>query len=165
MDTSINQPNILPQKTSPKDVFLHLLAIIALYITAGTFISLIFSYITVLFPDQLDGYSVSSLYDSMRFSIATLIVTLPVFMGTTRFLNKQYMTMPSLRNLRIRKWLVYFTLFATALIVMGDLVYLIYSLLKGDITIRFLLKVITVLFVAGSIFWYYYVDLKIHKID
>jgi hypothetical protein len=152
-------------KTSPKDVFLHLLAIIALYISAGTFISLIFNYINILYPDALDYYSVSSVYDSIRFSIATLIVTLPVYVLTTRFLNRSYVAEPSLRNLRIRKWLVYFTLFLTALIMMGDLVYLIYQLLNGDITLRFILKVITVLFVAGSIFWYYYMDLKVHKID
>lgn len=167
METTIGETSSVPHKTSPKDVFLHLLAIIALYVSAGTFISLVFNYINVLFPDQLDSYyySVAAIYDSMRLSIATLIVTLPVYVLTTRFLNKMYIGMPSLRNLRIRKWLIYFTLFLTAIVVMGDGVVLIYNLLKGELTLRFILKVITVLFVAGSIFWYYYVDLKIHKTE
>lgn len=155
------------QKTEPKDVFLHLLAIVTLYMSAGSFTALIFQYIGVLLPDPLEfnQYALTSAYSSIRFSIASLIVVFPLYLWTSWFLNKTYLKNPSKRNLRIRKWLIYFTLFVAALIIAGDLIALINNLLSGELTTRFLLKVLTVLFVAGSVFGYYFWDLKKHKTD
>ncbi|MEK7085265.1 MAG: DUF5671 domain-containing protein, partial [Patescibacteria group bacterium] len=65
-------------------------------------------------------------------------------------------------NLRIRKWLVYFTLFAASLFIIGDLIALIYNFLQGELTVRFFLKILTVFFVAGSVFWYYFMDIRKH---
>lgn len=155
------------QKTSPKDVFLHLLAILTLYASGGSFVALLFQYINVLIPDQLENYSWmrDSAFNTIRFSIASLVIVFPVYLLTMRFLNKTYFENPSRRNMRIRKWLVYFTVFATALIIIGDLVSLIYNLLGGELTLRFILKTLTVFFVAGSIFFYYFWDLKTHKTE
>jgi len=152
--------------TSPKDVFLHLLAIITLYASAGSFLTLIFQYVNVLLPDPLEvGQRLSSAYSSIRFAISSLIVVFPVYLLTSHFLNKNYEAVPSKRNLKIRKWLIYFTLFAAALIIIGDLVALINNLLGGELTVRFLIKVLAVLFVAGSVFSYYFWDLRKYKTD
>ena len=156
------------RKTSPKDVFLHLLAMATLYASAISFILLIFEYINVLIPDALSVggyYSPDSSYNSIRMYIASLIVVFPVFILVNRFLNKNYGKFPEKRNLRVRKWLIYFTLFVAAIIIIGDLVTLIYNLLGGELTTRFLLKIITVFFVAGSIFGYYFADIKKHKTE
>src|SRR3989338_85067 len=149
-------------KTGPKDVFLHLLAIIALYVSAGSFIALLFQYINVYLPDKAvdQYYSLQSAYASMRWSIALLFVVFPVYVWASWFLNKEYFTDPAKRELKIRKWLLYFTLFATALLIIGDLVTLIYSFLQGELTARFLYKILTVLLVAAVIFKYYLMDLK-----
>ena len=37
---------------------------------------------------------------------------------------------------------------------------LVYNLLGGEITTRFLLKVLIVAFIAGSVFWYYLTDVR-----
>ncbi len=153
------------EKTSPKDVFLHLLAIITLYVSAINLGTLWFQYINVLFPDPLNSweYYASGSFNSIRWSIASIIIVFPAFLITTKFLNKSYRTTPSLRNARIRKWLIYFTLFAAALIIIGDLVTLVFNLLGGEYTARFLLKVLSVLLISGAVFWYYAWDLKMHK--
>ena len=156
------------KKVSPKDVFLHLLAIATLYTSAITFLMLVFEYINVWIPDTLANggyYSLQSSYDSIRWSIACLVVVFPVYVLTSWFLGKGYTAEPSKRNLRIRKWLIYFTLFVTALIIIGDLVALIYNLLGGEFTLRFILKVLSVFFVAGSIFGYYFYDVKRHATE
>ncbi|MFA6365194.1 MAG: DUF5671 domain-containing protein, partial [Candidatus Paceibacterota bacterium] len=143
--------------------FIHLLAIITLYTSAVSFLVLLFQGINVFFPDPISEggyYALSSAYGSMRWSIASLIVMFPLYCFTTRFLNKSYEREPEKRNLRIRKWLVYFTLFVAALVIAGDLVTLIYNFLQGEFTIRFFLKVVSVFIVAGSIFWYYLLDLR-----
>lgn len=149
-------------KTGPKDVFLHLLAIITLYVSVGSFIALLFQYINVYLPDKAidQYYSLQSAYASMRWSIALLFVVFPVYIWTSWFLNKEYGTEPQKREIKIRKWLLYFTLFAAALLIIGDLVTLIYSFLQGELTARFLYKILTVLLVAAIVFKYYLMDLK-----
>ena len=62
---------------------------------------------------------------------------------------------PNKRHSRVRRWLTYTTLFLAASILVGDVISLIYSLLGGEITSRFLLKVLVVGFIAGTVFWYY----------
>ena len=156
-----------PERTSPKDVFLHLLAIIALYVAAGSFVTLLFQYINIFFPDPIVDhyYSLQSAYSTIRWVISTLIIVFPVYILTSWFLNKGYLANPSKRNLRIRKWLIYFTLFVAALIITGDLVTLIYNLLGGELTIRFFLKILAVLATAGSVFFYYFWDVRQYKIE
>ena len=155
-------------KTSPKDVFLHLLSIIALYTSGIGFLVLIFQYINVLLPDAVSGndyYSFQGAMTAIRWSISSLIIVFPVYLGSVWFLNKSYAQTPAKRKLWVRKWLVYFTLFAASLIIIGDLVTLINNLLNGELTLRFLLKVLAVFFVAGNVFYYYLWDLKHNKTD
>lgn len=151
------------QKVNPKDVFLHLLATITLYISAGSFIALVFQYINLAFPDPLLTWEDPQA--AMRWPIAILIIIFPVYIFTMRFLNKDYERSPEKRSLQIRKWLVYLTLFVAALIMIGDLVTLVYNVLEGELTARFSLKVATVLATAGAIFWYYYTDVKKHNTE
>lgn len=152
----------LSVKTGPRDVFLHLLAVVTLYASAAAFTSLIYQYINIYFPDRLETgyYFVQSAYQTVRWSIASLIVVFPTYFWTAWFLNKEYLRHPEKKRLRSRRWLLYFTLFAAALIIIGDLVTLIFHLLGGELTIRFLLKVLTIFFVAGSVFGYYFSELR-----
>lgn len=157
-----------PLKSSPKDFFLHLLAIITLYFGAVSFTILIFQYVNVLLPDVLEGdayHRLRGAYSTIRWQIASLIIVFPTYVLTSWHLTKAYARDPEKRNLRIRRWLIYFTLFAAALIIIGDLVTLVYNLLGGETTIRFLLKIVTVLFVAGSVFGYYFWDLRKYKTE
>ncbi|MEK7193574.1 MAG: DUF5671 domain-containing protein [Patescibacteria group bacterium] len=156
------------QKTSPGDFFLHLLAIITLYASAISFGTLIFNYINYFIPDPLQegSYIRDAISSGIRWSIATLIIVFPAYIITSWYLNKSYAVTPYKRNLRIRRWLIYFTLFVTALIIIGDLVGLVYGLLGGlELTLRFILKVLTVLFITGSVFWYYLWDIRKYKTE
>lgn len=148
-------------ETSPKDFFLHLLSIVTLYASAISFSTLVFQCINYWFPDMLAGYySSSASFEATRWAIAMLVVFFPTHIATSMFLNKEYGVSPEKKELRIRRWLLYFTLFITALIILGDLVALLLNFMRGELTIRFLLKVLTIFFVAGSIFGYYLWELK-----
>jgi len=149
----------MPQ-TSPKDVFLHLLSVITLYVSAIGFGSLVFDEINLLFPSPLD-YGLP--YDSMRWSLALLVILVPVYMLVTRYLYRDLAAHPEKKELRIRKWLIYLTLFVAALVIIGDLVSLVYTFLQGDFTIRFFLKIASVFLIAGTIFTYYLWDLRINN--
>lgn len=159
------QQPIQRQKTSPKDFFLHLLAIATLYASAINFGTLIFKYIDLALPDPLSYDTTQWSYGAIRMAISILIIVFPTFILVSRYLNKAYATTPYKRNLWIRKWLIYFTLFVTALIMIGDLVALVNKLLEGAFTASFILKVLTVGFIAGSVFFYYFQDVRKYKTE
>ncbi len=145
-------------KSTPRDVFMYLLASAALYWSAFNFVQLVFAHVDRAFPDPLNPY-----YDpgsSMRWAIASLIIIFPVYLWVTRFLRREIAAHPEKGEIRIRKWLVYLTLFLAALLIIGDLVALIFNFLGGDLTAPFFLKVATVLAVGGAIFGYYFSDLR-----
>lgn len=146
----------------PRDVFLYLLSIITLIVSAISFGVLVFQYINIYFPDLLNDYyfSPSSYYGSIRQALAALIVIFPVYVWVSRFLKKDIDENPEKRELKIRKWLLYLTVFVAALVIIGDLVTLINTFLNGELTKRFILKILAIFFIAGSIFSYYFSELR-----
>ena len=143
----------------PRDLFLHLLAIVTLYWSAISFVTLLWQYINYYFPDVLNYYQ-GSFNEPMRFAIASLIIVFPVFILDSWYLNKIYRKEAEVRESKIRKWLIYLTLFITSLIIIGDLVSVINTFLGGEITARFILKALSILLVAVIIFGYYLDDVR-----
>lgn len=146
-------------KTTPKDFFFQIGSIIGLYVSAGSLIALLYQLIDYAFPDNLayygDPYSAG-----IKFAIASLIVIFPLYLYLGRTLQKDFSLNPEKRNLAIRKWLVYFTLFVATIVIVGDLIALINTFLGGEITTRFILKVLAVFVVAGLVFGYYLSDIR-----
>ncbi len=143
-------------RAAPRDFFLHLLHIITLYGSAIALITILWQVINIAFPDATEGaYRFYSINNAVRMGIAVLLVMFPVLLGTGRFLEKVYEKEPEKKELKIRKWLIYFTLFAAAIIIIIDLVRLIFEFLGGELTPRFILKFLSVLLIAAAIFWYY----------
>jgi len=150
-------------KASPKDVFTHLFAIVTLYLSAVALGTLLFQFVNLAFPDALSGtgsYVLDGVYRSMRFAIASLVVAFPAYLLTMRALGRSYVRTPEKRALRIRKWLVYLTLFIAAVVMVGDLISLLNQFLQGELTVRFGLKILAVFLVSGSIFYYYLTDAR-----
>lgn len=163
MENNIINPHnelMAPAKRNlPRDVFLHLLAMVTLYWSAISFITLCWQYVNYWFPDALNyGYYDAS--GSIRFAVSSLIIVFPVFLATSWFLNKIYAKESQVRESKIRKWLIYLTLFVAALVIIGDLVYVINTFLGGEITARFILKALSIIVVAGVVFWYYLDDVR-----
>ena len=145
-------------KATPRDVFLHLLSVGTLYVSAVSLIALLFQYVNRFIPDPLAyDYGIT---DALRRSIATIIIVFPVYALTAWYFNKEGERQPERREIKIRKWLVYLTLFISAVTVIVDLVTLVYKFLGGELSPRFVFKVIAVLMVAAGVFWYYLWDLR-----
>ncbi|MDP3052972.1 MAG: DUF5671 domain-containing protein [bacterium] len=149
-------------KVSPKHVFLHLFAIIMLYVSTANFLTLIFQYINILLPDKLSqiGYQASYHSDLIRFAISSVIIVFPALILISWLLNKNYKKEPAVREMKSRKWLIYFTLFLAGLVIVGDFISIIWNFMGGEITFRFILKSLSVLFVSGLIFGYYLWDIR-----
>ncbi len=139
----------------PRDAFLHVSALITLAASSVAFGALIFQIINYYFPDVLSYEPLAGILDSMRYALASLIIVFPIYVWLMRFLNKDITLNPGKKDLKIRKWLLYLALFAAALTIAGDLISLIYNFLQGELTLRFALKIFTILAIAGVIFIYY----------
>ena len=146
------------KRNIPRDLFLHLLAIVTLYWSAISFTTLLWQYINYYCPDNLNGYvSVAGL---VRFAVSSLIIVFPIFIVVSWYLNKLYKRESEVRESKIRKWLIYLTLFIASLVIIGDLVSIINNLLSGGTTVHFILKALSILFVAAIIFGYYLDDVR-----
>ena len=146
---------------SAREAFFYLVLFLTLYISAVSFGTLLFSFIERAIPDVLQGYyNDQSTLSTIRTSTASLIITFPIFVALTRFLERDLERDPQKRGSKVRKWLTYLTLFIAAVSIIVDLIVLVGSLLSGELTTRFLLKVAVVLFVAGVAFGYYLWDLR-----
>jgi hypothetical protein len=149
---------------SAQEAFMYLLLFLTLYVSAISLGTLLFQLINMWLPDALtDMYSGTSRLNALRQSAAALIIAYPIFMWMTVMLRKGIRKDPEKRASKIRKWLTYITLFLAAGTIIGDLIALVNNLLNGDLTLRFMLKILTIAAIAGLIFGYYLWDMKRDK--
>jgi hypothetical protein len=148
---------------SAREAFTYLLLFSTMYVVAFQFGSLLFDFINRAFPDPASRLNESFGRDSIRFSVSSLIVALPVFLYMSRLTNRETTLDPTKRMSPVRRWLTYLTLFIAASVLIGDVTTLVYSLLGGELTTRFVLKVLVVGAIAGTVFWFYVSDLRIDE--
>ena len=92
---------------------MYLLSSVALYLTVLSGITLLFQYINAGFPDPVSpNYGLAG---QVRWFVAMLIVVFPVFLWTARTLRKERDEVPEKGEIKVRKWLVYLTIFAVLL--------------------------------------------------
>ena len=140
-----------------REAFLYLISFITLYITAFSFGALVFGFIDKFFPDPL---SYTTAIRSLSTPLASIIIAFPVYLFVTWRLSLATLKNPERRESRVRKWLTYLTLVVAAAVIIGDLIAIVSGLLVGDITMRFLLKALTIFAITGVIFGYYLFDLQ-----
>ncbi len=148
---------------SAREAFIYLLLFSTMYVVAFQFGSLLFDFINQAFPDPAANQFERFQRESIRFSVSSLIVALPVFLYMSRLTNRETALDPAKRTSPVRRWLTYLTLFSAACVLIGDVTTLIYSLLGGELTARFVLKVLVVALIAGTIFWFYVSDLRVDE--
>jgi len=144
---------------SAREVFIYLILFAALYAAAFSLGALIFELIDRSSPDPLEIQSLNFMRlsdDRIRWDISMIMVAFPLFFFTFRAVAKD----PTKRASRPRKWLTYLTLFVAGMALVGDTAVLIYNMLGGELTIRFLLKVATIAIIAGGMFSYFIGDMR-----
>ena len=144
-----------------RDAFVYLVLFSMLYVSAYHLCALLFDIINATLPDSAERSELMRYRrNSMRWSIASLVVGFPVFAYMSWLVGRDIAADPNKRHSKVRRWLTYITLFVAAGVIVGDGVTLVYNLLGGEMTARFLLKVLVVAFIAGSVFWYYLTDIR-----
>lgn len=151
---------------SAREAFLYLVLFSTLYVSAWQLGSLLFALVEHALPDPADAqYRLQWLGRSMRWAIASLLVAFPVFAFVAHRLGREIASNPAKRLSAVRRWLTYVTLFIAAVVLVGDVTTLVYNLLSGELSLRFVLKVLVVGAIAGTIFGYYLTDLRREEKD
>lgn len=134
---------------------------VALYASAGSLLALLFAVINARFADALDTYyAYSGAVSALQFSVSMLIVVFPLFLVLSWLVRKDVVMNAMKAQLAIRKWFVWLTLFLAGGTIAGDLIALIRTYMGGEVTARFIWKMLAVFAVALAIFGYYLYDLK-----
>jgi hypothetical protein len=142
---------------SARDAFLHLLAFTALYASAISLILLFFAYVEFWFPDpatRTAAYVLEAALSSIRSQLATLLVAYPLFLLVWSYLLREVHLAPEKAKSGVRRWLSFLSLFVGAVTIMTDLICVVYYLVEGELTVRFLLKVLALFVITGAIFLY-----------
>lgn len=149
-------PKPRPSLTA-REAFLYLVMFSTLYFAAWNLGSLLFILIDRAFPESNGSFYLGAM---QRWSTAAVIIGFPVFLLLARYIGKQIELNPFKRLSPARRWLTYLTLFLASATLLGDITTLIYNLLGGDLTVRFILKILVVALIGGSCFSYYLLDLR-----
>lgn len=154
-DTGFNPPVPRPRPyVSAREAFLYGMMFLALAMTAWNITTLGFELIELWLPDATDRYNRYNI-GTVRWSISVLVVFFPLFVVMNARAQRAARADPGKRRSAVRKWFGYITLFLAALALLGDLIAVIYALLSGDLTARFLAKAALVALTAGLIFGYF----------
>jgi len=146
--------------TSARDAFLYLVMFTTLYWSAYHLGSLLFQVIDRAFPDPADARTAERVLHAVRWSVSALVVSFPVFAAVAWSIERGLRRDPVKRDSKVRRQLTYLTLFVAGGGLIGDLSTLVYNLLGGGLTVRFVLKVLVVAAIGGTAFVHYLGDLR-----
>ncbi|MDD5527852.1 MAG: DUF5671 domain-containing protein [Patescibacteria group bacterium] len=142
------------KSNAAKFVFLYLLHLVSLGFMTVSFGNVIFQIINKYIPDVVAPYMEN------KFAISALLVSIPIFFGVSYLLQKSLFSGELKKDSGIRRWLTYLILFVSFLIFFGWLIYFVNSFLNGEVSVKFILKTITVLAIAAAVFGFYFYDIR-----
>ena len=151
---SSRRPGV-PRKA--RDAFLHLLAFGSLYVWATSVIMLLFICLDFAFSDpawRTSYAQLQAILSIMRVQLAIIIVSFPIFLIVWNFLLREVRRNPETGKGVLRRWLGNLSLFIGAITLSGNAMTLIYFLLEGQLTIRFVLKAVILFLIAGGLVGY-----------
>lgn len=164
--TVSNRPrtkSVSPWPRRAREAFFHLLTFGSLFSCATSVIILFFIYVDFAFPDpawQIGHARLMELFSIIRFQLAVVIVSFPVFLVLWHYLLREVQRDSEKGRGAIRRWLGYLSIFIGALTISGDAMTLIYFTLEGQLTTRLILKSAVLFLIAGSLVGYLSLTLR-----
>ncbi len=134
--------------------FQYVVEFITLYVWATAFGGIIHYAIDKNFPDLLKNTTYTSLIGSyiMPGYLSALIVSYPIFAFLYLILKKQEGQNSEIKNIKIRKILIYFTLVIAFIILISQLISGVFSFLNGSASLNSFMHILATILIVGSIF-------------
>ena len=145
---------------SAREAFLYLVLFATLYLTAFHAGQVLFELIEYAFPDPLWRAGAGFSSATVRAATAALVIAFPIWLFVSRQVEREIARDPEKRGSGVRKWLTYLTLFLAALVMIGDMIFLVTRILSGELPLCVLLKVLVVFVIAGATFGWYLTGLR-----
>jgi hypothetical protein len=145
---------------SAQEAFMYLLLFLTLYVSAVSLGTVCFQLVNAWLPDPVDIYRTMFQSNAIREGVSAIIIAYPLYLLLSFLLRRAIARDPEKRNSKIRKWLTYITLFIASGVIIGDLISLVFNLLQGELTLRFILKIFVIAAIAGAIFGYYLWEIR-----
>ncbi len=145
-------------KAATLDIAVNLFSFILLGIAVGALIVLCFALINRSFPEQgelLGEYMQIATAREIHRSLASLAIAFPLYAFAMRWWITRFAGGHERSESRLTKWLTYIVLLVASMVIVCDLIAVVYSMLQGEMTTRFVLKVFVILGVAGTVFGFY----------
>jgi len=159
-ETGLGVPSRGGRVEAARDAFLHLLSFLALgtwtFALGSLFYTVIDRYIP---PLNAPPYAVPT-RTSVSFEMAGILVAFPLYILIMRGMARSAAANPERLQSGVRKWLTYIALLIAAGVLLGDVVAFLAWLLRGDLTTRFVLQVVTLAVLAGGVMRYYLTTLR-----
>jgi hypothetical protein len=148
------------KSNAAKYAFFYMLSLVALVFMALSTGMIIFQIINKLVPD-VPGFFQGGFSDGqLKYAISQLIISAPIFFLTMRQIHK-YLYSGELDNQsQIRKWLTYFMLFVSSIVLIGWLIGTLNSFMQGELTAKFALKALTSIGLSAAVFGYFLYDIR-----
>jgi hypothetical protein len=129
---------------------LYLVLIASLFVSTFSLADLIFSLLEIHIVEPIAYYS--NLDRAIQWAVARLVIALPVFLFAAHRVGRMLARDPAKRNSPVRRWAIYIAMFIALVALVGDAATLVAYAMRGEIYLRFLLKVATVAVIAGAVF-------------
>lgn len=138
-----------------RDAFVYGGMFAALFVSAWALGAISFSVVDVVL-----GQTELALFRLIRWPLSVAIVSAPAFLLLDRLVDQETVEDPNRKMSDVRRTLTYFTLFVSALVLLGVTAGLIYSLLGGELALSFALKSLVVGGISGYGFVHYLREMR-----
>lgn len=150
---------------NPKYAFYYLLSLASLIFVAVSLAIITFKIIDESVFDALNYYNFGSNQSALRFGISALLISSPIFFLCLNFINKGLKKGEIEKDSALRNWLTHFILAVSAVVILGSLVGIINDFLSGEMTLKSVLQLLTVIIISALVFSYYLYDIRRQKIS
>ena len=152
----------IARKSSTADIMIGFFSFILLGIIVSALGSLFFEIIDRYFPDAVANQALGSVVssDAVHYSMAALLVSAPLYSLALRLWFRRFREDDARMESRLTKWITYLVLLVAATTLVGDSIAIFYTLLQGEMSVRFFLKAGVIFAIAGMIFGFYFLERK-----
>jgi hypothetical protein len=148
------------ENSNAKFAFFYLISLFSLIFMALSSGMIIFQIINKSIVDAIDVYSGRYSPETLKFAISAIVISAPIFFLSMRQIHKNLFSGALASDSAIRKWLSYLILFISSVVMIVWLIMTINGFLNGDLTLKFFLKSVTAVAIAGTIFSFYFYDIN-----
>jgi hypothetical protein len=155
----------MEKQQNAKFAFFYMLSLVALVFMSISTGIIIFQIINKKIIDLLTLAPGGFSQDALKFAISAIIIASPIYYVMMWLINKNLLSGKLEKESGIRKWLTYFILLVSAVVMIGWLIATINSFLNGELTTKFILKSLTAIVISAIIFSYYLFDIRRSEVD